>query len=119
MTSYSPKYIKIISTFLLITYSALFTLNIFHSHPLNLNNKSSIKVSNSAIYFNHFSNYTNSNCPVYNYFSSVHKINFQNQFNLIIDVPELILEKNLTFFFTEQQFFKSIHFRGPPTIVIS
>jgi hypothetical protein len=115
----NSKYLKIISLVVLISYLALFTLNILHHHPIKVNNESALKVSNGYQLNNHYSIYSELNCPVHNYFTSVHNLNFESNNIFDIYIPEFPLKKLVNDFSLINQSNHLVQFRGPPTIVIS
>lgn len=119
MTFNNSKYLKIISSVVLISYLALFALNIFHHHPIKINKESSLKVSNDYQLNNHYSIYSELNCPVYNYFASVHNLSFESNNIFDIYIPEFPLKNLANNFSLIDQSNHLVQFRGPPVIVIS
>jgi hypothetical protein len=116
MSFNNTKYSKIISTITLSAYLILFFTNVIHHHTIKLNSEYSFKVSNILNSTNHFSNYSGFNCPVHNYFSSVHSVVLQEIKGNNILQPEISVNKIYSNSPALQQTYNSIQLRAPPIV---
>ncbi len=113
----NPKYVKKIAFSVLIAYGLLFFISIAHHHHIKLNSENSFKVSNNFDIRNHFSTYSEFNCPIHYYYSSLHNILNQDSNFYKISLKEISQNKFCFNLFYKYQLYNSKLFRGPPLVI--
>lgn len=113
----NPIYLKNIAFSVLIIYELLFFTSIAHYHHIELNSENSFKVSNNFDTNNHFSNYSDLNCPIYHYFNSLHSIINQCSNICKISLPEILLKNFGSNPYYKFHLYNSSQLRGPPIVI--
>lgn len=110
------KYSKKIAYTVLIAYVMLFLSSIIHHHYIKINSENSFKVSNNFDNSNHFSIYNEFNCPIHNYFNSLHNFSgLKLNFDIIIS-PQIYRNKFIPDYKKSEFYYQSNPLRAPPII---